>query len=277
MRTVTHRGGGAGSTERPGMIDRTEYAVIRLLPDGAFPDSRIVPVEAPIAVEFNGIGYAVMMATPVDLEDFGTGFALSEGIVGAAGEIEEIEAHETPQGWLLKIRIVADQIAPMIERVRVRVSESSCGLCGLENLEQVCRPLSRIAAGAMIETKAMFAALDALADHQALNRATGGAHVAAFCDGNGQIMFAREDVGRHCALDKLVGAMARAGVSPRTGFFLLSSRCSYELVEKAVVAGCPTLVTVSTATSLAIERARSAGLRLVALARPDAMLDMAAP
>ena len=244
----------------------------RVRPGGQEAINRDIAIETPIAIEYNGIGYAVMMATPTDFEDFATGFSLCERIVSKPSEIEDIEAHQTPLGWLLKIQISQRCVDPMVERVRVRVSESSCGLCGLENLEQVMRPLPEITAKIEVGDSAIFAAIGALRDHQPLNAATGGVHAAAFCATDGRILIAREDVGRHTAFDKLIGALSRAGVSPSTGFFLLSSRCSYELVEKAVVAGCPLLVTLSTATSLAIERAKSGGLRLYALARPDAFL-----
>jgi FdhD protein len=231
-------------------------------------------VEAPIAIEFNGIGYAVMMATPDDLEDFAVGFALSERLAASPADILDVDPFETPQGWVLRITLTPERIAPIMERVRVRVSEGSCGLCGLENLEQIARPLPPLKASSQIDKSAIFTALDALRAHQPLNAATGGAHAAAFCGPDGRILAVREDVGRHCALDKLLGALARTGTSPASGFLLLSSRCSYELVEKTVIAGCPLLVTISTATTLAADRARAAGLRLVALARPDAALQV---
>ena len=237
--------------------------------------TRAIPVEAPIAIDYNGIGYAVMMATPTDLGDFAIGFSLSERIVGSAEEVEGAEAVETELGWLLKIDIARSRVAPMIERVRVRVSESGCGLCGLENLEQVARPLPVLKSGAPIADTSIFRAIARLSALQPLNATTGGAHAAAFCDPDGAILKVREDVGRHCALDKLIGALALDGSSPANGFFLLSSRCSYELVEKTVIAGCPSLVTISTATSLAVERARASGLQLVALARPDSALSLA--
>lgn len=250
---------------------------LTITPTSATPSTRNIPIEAPIAIEYNGIGYAVMMATPMDLEDFAIGFSLSERIVSGVVEIEAVEPQETPDGWLLKIQIAQSRVTPMIERVRVRVSESSCGLCGLENLEQVNRELPLITARISVETPALFAALEALRDHQPLNALTGGAHAAAFCDIRGTILKAREDVGRHCALDKLIGALARAGHAPHAGFFLLSSRCSYELVEKTVISGCPLLVTISTATSLAVSRAQLANLSLIALARSDTMLALSTP
>jgi FdhD protein len=251
-----------------------DVPVTRLTPDDESSALRTLPTEAPIAIEYNGIGYAVMMATPHELEDFVTGFSLSERIIASREEIEGIDAHETDKGWIVRVTLCQERVDPMLERVRVRVSESSCGLCGLENLEQIARPLPPMQAQLDVSRAALFKALTALRAHQPLNAETGGAHVAAFCTPEGAIVVAREDVGRHCALDKLIGALARAKISPQTGFFLLSSRCSYELVEKTVVAGCPLLVTISTATTLAADRAAAAGLRLIALARPDAMLEI---
>ncbi len=256
------------------MTGSISTAVRRITPDEQQDAKRPLPIEAPIAIEYNGIGFAVMMATPKDFEDFALGFTLAERIVSDASEIVAVDSHQTSMGWLLKIRIAQHCVEPMIERVRVRVSESSCGICGLENLEQVARPLPLIEGKLVVEPPAIFAALAELSAHQPLNAATGGAHVAAFCDPSGAIMMAREDVGRHCALDKLIGALARADMAVNSGFILLSSRCSYELVEKTVLAGCHMLVTISTATSLAVERAKQAGLRLVMLARPDAVLEV---
>lgn len=256
------------------MTTSRDVPVTRLTPDDESSALRTLPIEAPIAIEYNGIGFAVMMATPNELEDFVTGFSLSERIIASREEIEGIDAYETDKGWIVRITLCQERVEPMLERVRVRVSESSCGLCGLENLEQIARPLPPVQVRLDVSRAALFKALTALRAHQPLNAETGGAHVAAFCTPNGSIVVAREDVGRHCALDKLIGALARAEISPQTGFFILSSRCSYELVEKTVVAGCPLLVTISTATTLAADRAAAAGLRLIALARADAMLEI---
>ena len=164
-----------------------------------------------------------------------------------------------------------------LERARTRVSESSCGLCGIENIEQVLRPLPPVTARIRTDRTAIAAALASLHDHQPLGRATGAVHAAAFCSPDGTIRLAREDVGRHNALDKLVGALARAGIDAATGFILLSARCSYELVEKTVRAGCPMLVTISAPTSLAATRAVQAGLTLVTLARADSALIVSDP
>jgi FdhD protein len=258
--------------------DIREIAVRRLFPEGNSENaSRPIPVEAAIAIEVNGIGYAVMMATPIDLEDFAVGFCLSERIVSRLAQIDEIVATETDQGWLLKVRIAAECVGAMMDRIRVRVSESSCGLCGLENLEQIARPLPRIASRINVTGKAIFTALNGLSEFQPINRLTGGTHAAAFCSDNGKIILVREDVGRHCALDKLIGGLASAEIRPENGFFLLSSRCSYELVEKTVLAGCPALVTISTATTLAIDRAAQSGLHLIILARNDSVLELVQP
>lgn len=258
------------------MSDTAEpVAFARITPDGGTGEVvRLVAVEAPISVEFNGIGYAVMMASPAALEDFAVGFALSERLVEDAGEILAIDHHVSAAGHILRITLAETRTEALLGRVRHRVSDSSCGLCGIENLEQALRPLPRISATSDAGDAAIFTALARLRDLQPLNRETGAVHAAALCSADGAVLLVREDVGRHNAFDKLIGAMARTGQGWAGGFALLSSRCSYELVEKAVLAGCPLLVTISAPTTLAVDRARSAGLRLVALARPDAALVM---
>ncbi|MDB5706229.1 MAG: sulfurtransferase FdhD [Sphingomonas bacterium] len=237
--------------------------------------TREVAVEKPVAIEFNGIGYAVMMASPQDLEDFAVGFALSERLIEDTRDVLAIDTHEAPTGVVLRVQLPAANAARVVDRVRHRVSDSSCGLCGIDNLEHALRPLPQVMAVQGIPDHAIFAALDRLNDHQALNRATGAVHAAARCSADGSILDVREDVGRHNAFDKLIGAMARSATQWQGGFALLSSRCSYELVEKAALSGCAALVTISAATDLAIARAQSCGLRLVVLARPDAILSVA--
>lgn len=245
----------------------------RVAPDGeAAGITRELAIEAPIAIEFNGIGYSVMMATPADLTDFAYGFAASERLIAHAGDIVSVDHHRAEAGDILRVTLASARSDILFERVRHRVSESSCGLCGIENLEQALRPLPRVPAASEASDAAIFRALAALDGHQTLNRATGAVHAAARCSAGGEIITVREDVGRHNAFDKLIGAMLRAGAGWNGGFALLSSRCSYELVEKAALANCPMLATVSAPTTLAVERAREANIRLVALARPDAIL-----
>lgn len=260
------------------MIDPTPDAAhthpfTRIGADGARATAtRAVAVEAPVAIEVNGLGYAVLMATPADLTDLAHGFAQAERLIERAGEVIDLDVHETADGTILRLTLAAAGAARAAERVRHRVSESSCGLCGIENLAQAVRPLPRLPASPPIADRAIFAALAALSEHQPLSRATGAVHAAAMCEADGTIALVREDVGRHNAFDKLIGAAMRRGQSWSDRFALLTSRCSYELVEKAVLAGCPTLVTISAPTTLALDRARAAGLRLVVLARADAVL-----
>ena len=244
--------------------------------DGSQPE-RAIPVETPVAIEVNGLGYAVMMASPTDLVDFGLGFALSERIAGQPADIIDVEPHATDRGWLLRVTVAEDCFTPVRERVRHRIAESGCGLCGLENLEQALRPLPQLRTLPQASIAALFAALGQVREHQPLKTATGAVHAAALCDAAGNILLCREDVGRHNAFDKLIGAAVRGGFRLDCGFVLLTSRCSYELVEKAVLAGVPLLATISAATSLAVERAREAGLTLIALARADAVLVMNDP
>lgn len=251
-----------------------DFAVRRLgLADPGDRDlSRTIPVEAPISIEYNGIGYAVMMATPAELQAYAVGFTLSEALVDRAEEIEGIDVHNIDGGWIVRVSLPSARMEAVVERARTRVSESSCGLCGIENIEQILRPLPVIDTRISTTRAAIARALAALRDHQPLGQATGAVHAAAFCTTDGDILSAHEDVGRHNALDKLIGTLALRGMDIRTGFILLSARCSYELVEKTVRAGCPMLVTISAPTSLAVERAVASGLTLVSLARTDSAL-----
>ncbi len=233
---------------------------------------RDVPIEAPIAIEVCGIKYAVMMATPSDLRDYAVGFVLSEGLVRRVEQIRDITVVPVNSGWIVRISLPAEQSSQVCARARTRMSESSCGLCGMESIEQILRPLPSITARIQTNRTAIAQALATLDAHQPLGHATGAVHVAAWCTPDGCIRLAREDVGRHNALDKLIGALATGGTTPSSGFFVLSARCSYELVEKTVQAGCPMLVTVSAPTTLAIDRAIQANLTLVALARPDSAM-----
>lgn len=253
-------------------LDRS-YGFGQATPDGTRRAvERDVAVEAPVALEFNGVGYAVLMASPTQLEDLVTGFALAERLVERAEQILALDVVERAPGWLVRGALTPDRQPAIEARVRHRIAESSCGLCGIENLEQALRPLPPVQARSEAQEAALFRALDLLRPRQPGNARTGALHAAALCDAAGTPVLVREDVGRHNAFDKLIGAMARAGRGWDGGFALLSSRCSYELVEKAVLANCPLLVTLSAPTTLALDRAAGAGLRLAVLARPDALL-----
>lgn len=233
---------------------------------------RAVADESPVAIEYNGLGYAVLMASASDLPDLAYGFSHAERLIDSASDIINVDAFAAPNGTLLRVTLAEDKLGRVADRVRHRVSESSCGLCGIENLEQALRSLPRVTAKSAATSEAIFSALADLRERQPLNRETGAVHAAAMCKADGSIVTVREDVGRHNAFDKLIGAMLRQGLEWDGGFALLSSRCSFELVEKAALANCPKLVTISAPTSLAISRANEAGLDLVVLARPDAFL-----
>ncbi len=232
--------------------------------------------EAPVALEFNGLSYAVMMATPADLEDFVRGFALTEGLAASVTDISEIDIAETDLGFIARATLSGLGIEQLSERVRMRVAESSCGLCGIENLEAVAKPLPKVAAHEAPDPSAIFKAIGGLSGRQDLNRRSGAAHGAGFASREGEILLVREDVGRHNAIDKLVGALAHAGIEPAAGFFVSTARCSYEIIEKVVRAGGNTLVTISLPTDLAVKRAHAAGLSLFCLARDDSFLDLRA-
>jgi len=257
----------------PEQAQAREVLRLDLEEDGDADVERAIAVEVPIAIEICGLSYAVMMATPSDLEDYAIGFALSEGLVGRAADVSGVRAHALDNGgWVLRLDLPPEGTQKAMARARVRVTESSCGLCGVDNIAQVLRPLPQVAPGIGVRRAAISRALAALPENQPLGQATGAAHAAAFCRPDGTLALVREDVGRHNALDKLIGALARAGRDPSQGFFLLTARCSYELVEKTARAGCSMLVTISAPTTLAATRAEAAGLTLVALARPDAAL-----
>jgi FdhD protein len=240
------------------------------------PRELSVPVEAPVAIETNGIAYAVMMATPLDLADFVTGFLMAEGLA-EADEVGEVAVHATDHdewgtGYVARVNLPSERLGPILERARRRVGDSSCGICGIEGVEAALRPLPPLTRRSAASPQAIGRALEAMREGQALGRETRATHAAAFCDEAGAVLMLREDVGRHNALDKLVGALARQDIEPSQGFIVMTSRCSYELVEKTVRAGCPLLVTISAPTDLAVRRAAAAGLALAVVARGDSML-----
>jgi FdhD protein len=249
------------------------HAFRRVTPGGdARAIERALAGEEPVALEFNGIGYAVLMATPADLADLVAGFLLSERLQQPDDAVVAVDLHRADGGIVARANLPAERAPALLERVRHRASDSSCGLCGIETIAQAMRPLPRIATRSRADDAAIFRALRDLRAHQPLNARTGAAHAAALVAADGAIRLVREDIGRHNAFDKLIGAMRRTAMQWDGGFALLSSRCSYELVEKAAIAGCPMLVTVSAPTRLAVERATEAGLALRVLARPDALL-----
>jgi FdhD protein len=226
--------------------------------------------EVPVALIFNGISHAVMLATPLALEDFALGFGLTEGLLAHPAELYGIELVPDPAGVRIELEVASACFARLKERRRSMAGRTGCGLCGTESLDQVEPPLAALAPCATpLAPAAIAAALRALPGQQALQRITGATHAAAFCGMDGSVRLVREDVGRHNALDKLVGALVKSGVDPRDGFCCITSRASVEMVRKAVAAGITALVAVSAPTARAVATARSAGLALAGFARGD--------
>jgi len=223
--------------------------------------------ERAIGLCFEDVPFAVLMATPEDIVDLAYGFAFTEGIAGA-DDIESVTTEDTPEGVRVNI-IRADGAQRRLPRARAIESRSGCGVCGTSRLRDAMRDLPRLPDGGAVTRSAILRALAGLETGQVLGQRTRATHAAAFADQAGNIMLIREDVGRHNALDKLAGALARAGLDAGAGFIVITSRCSFEMVEKTARIGAPVLVAISAPTSLAIERAELAGLTLVALARPD--------
>lgn len=223
--------------------------------------------EVPVALEFNGVSHAVMLATPADLEDFALGFGLSEGIFASASDLHDCEVRHSLQGITVAMQVSARCFAALKERRRTLAGRTGCGICGTESLDQVLRPVPVIEPATQIHSTAIARAMREMREHQVLCQATGAVHAAAWCSIDGAVLLAREDVGRHNALDKLIGALARTTLRREPGFIAVTSRASVEMVQKAAVAGAPLLAAVSAPTSLAVETAEAAQMALVGLAR----------
>ena len=225
--------------------------------------------EVPVAMVFNGLTHGVMLATPADLEDYALGFALGEGLLGHAGEWRGAEAVAVPGGIELRSEVSAACEHRLRERRRVLAGRTGCGLCGSESLQQVDALAQGLAPvpGHTVSARALAAGMQALAAAQPLQQHSGATHAAAWCDAAGRLLCVREDVGRHNAMDKLVGALARAGQARGEGFALVTSRASWEMVLKAARAGMPALAAVSAPTAPAVALAASANLLLAGFVR----------
>jgi FdhD protein len=236
---------------------------------GAEQGKRTVPEETPVALTYNGTTHAVMMATPTDLEDFAYGFTLTEGIVADASAIVGVEVVDFEQGVDLQIDLATDASEALARRRRRMAGPVGCGLCGIESIEQALRPASHVTAELALSRTEIAHAAALLSEKQLLNAETRAVHAAGFYQRGKGVLLAREDVGRHNALDKLVGAIARAGMDGGSGVIVLTSRVSVEMVQKAAACGCPMIIAVSAPTALAIRMADLAQLTLIAVARGD--------
>lgn len=240
--------------------------------------------EWPVALVFNGISHAVMMCTPRDLEAFAVGFAMSEGIVARGSDIKDIDVILHADAPLphaeVQLDVVQQAFAALKDRRRALAGRTGCGVCGIESIDLLDLAPERVPDTgflARLAPDALARAAHALPAHQTLTQLTGGLHAAAWCDATGAIRMAFEDVGRHNALDKLIGSLVLSRAEPTDGFVFLSSRASYELVRKAARVGIPMLATISAPTSLAIDVAREAGIRLLGFCRNDGFVEYVSP
>jgi FdhD protein len=248
-------------------------ARVRVVAPGLGEAHRVLPEETPVALVYNGGTQAVMMATPADLVDFALGFSITEGIV-APDRLPEVElvAHDTPSGPAVEARmwVEAATEARLMARRRASVGPVGCGLCGVDSLDQALRPLPQLPEAHVGLTVAdVRFALGELRDWQPLHDETRAVHAAGFWQPGQGILLAREDVGRHNALDKLIGAMARRGLDPALGAIALTSRLSVEMIQKTVMAGCPVLLAVSAPTARAVRIADGANLTLASTSRGE--------
>jgi FdhD protein len=232
-------------------------------------ERRAVPDEAAIGIAYDSRPHLVVIGTPADIEDLAIGFTVTEG-VARADQIERVAVSLSDEGWSADVLLTREGAASAaLTRRRTLEARSSCGLCGVEVLRDALRPTLRVTANPIVSRDAIQRAVAGMEGRQPLGRSTRATHAAAWADADGEVRLVREDVGRHNALDKVVGAAIRAKLDPGAAFLIVTSRCSYEMVDKAACAGVAVLVAISAPTALAIRRAETAGMTLVALARGD--------
>ena len=254
----------------------------RLTAAGAEALDEVVAEEVAVALVYNGVSHAVMMATPCDLEDFARGFSLTERIVAKPSEIYDIEVEELERsgggrGFEVRLDIASQRMGALQAQRRTMAGRTGCGLCGVDSLEAALRPVPRSAGAGKVSRAAIQRAMAALPAQQKINRENGATHAAGWAMPDGTLVAVREDVGRHNALDKLGGALAKAGMPAAGGFVVVTSRCSYEMVQKAAALDAVASAAVSAPTSLAIESAEQAGIALVAFVRESRLTVYANP
>jgi FdhD protein len=225
--------------------------------------------EVPVALEYNGVSHAVMLATPADIAEFALGFSLSEGIIASKRELYGVEIEHAAAGITAHIDIAAGAFYRLKDRRRNLSGRTGCGLCGVDSLAQVIRPLPWLAPTKVLSITGIRRALAQVKQQQPLNRLTGATHAALWCGRDGVPVMAFEDVGRHNALDKLIGGLHTDDIDPGTGFVLITSRASVEMVQKAATVGIAAMVAISAPTALAARTAQDCGLTLVAFARGE--------
>jgi FdhD protein len=236
---------------------------------GVSSGNRSIPEETAVALTYNGGTYAVMMATPQDLEDFAVGFSLSEGVISSYSDIDSLDTVHLDDGVELRMWLSKPKTDRLQERRRHIAGPTGCGLCGIDSIAEAVRPAAVVGQGRQFSSEQIMAAMRKLPLLQKLNAETRAVHAAAFWNPTSGIVALREDVGRHNALDKLAGALARASIVASEGIILLTSRVSVEMVQKSAVIGAPVMVSVSAPTALAVRMADAAGITLAAIARAD--------
>lgn len=259
--------GGVLEFDAPAVSQRVD--IVRIAGEQRTPQTDELAEECAIAIEFNGISYATMLATPADLEDFAIGFSLTEGLVTDRREIRGVDVLPACDGVVVQVEIATPREIDMKARRRAMAGRTGCGLCGVESLDQVIRPVGRVADGGSVSLAHLRNALSTMRGRQDLHELTGATHAAGFMAADGELGPLREDVGRHNALDKLIGALATARTDVTGGAAIVSSRASYEMVQKAASAGIGVLVAVSAPTALAVRLAHDAGIVLIGFMRGD--------
>jgi formate dehydrogenase accessory protein FdhD len=228
-----------------------------------------VAEEVPVALVYNGIPHVVMMATPADLEDFALGFSLTEDLIAGPSDLKRVEVIRYSQGIEIQATVSQEREEVIAGRTRRLSGRTGCGICGTDSIAAVLREVHPVPATGHFTAAALHAGVQALAAGQRLNQAAGAIHAAGWATRDGEVATIREDVGRHNALDKLIGALMKAEVDPASGFVVVTSRASFEMVQKATVLGTPLLAAISGATGLAIRLAEEAGLTLIGFIRSD--------
>jgi FdhD protein len=259
---------GPGADALSSGADTLKHVSVRRCRDGVLSEGQDwLAVELPIGLEFNGISHAVMLASPADLEDFALGFSLSEGIIANSSEFYGCEVEQRDEGRLVHVEIASERFMALKQRRRNLAGRTGCGLCGTEALEQVARELAPVTHAHAIPPSVLVAGMRAMQLRQPLQQHSGATHAAAWIDGSGQVTCVREDVGRHNALDKLIGALAQQKTDFSRGALLLTSRASYEMVQKAATMGIGTIAAISAPTSFAVELADRYGVALIGFMR----------
>jgi FdhD protein len=234
--------------------------------------SDCVVEEVPVALEFNRVSHAVMLATPQGLEDFAIGFSLTENIIDKPGDIHDLQIVQDPLGIILRLTVAQHCFKRLREKRRNLTGRTGCGLCGAQNLEQVVREQPVVNSTAKLTPLTLQIAFEQIRNNQPLMCSTGASHAAAWLDAEGKVAWIREDVGRHNALDKLLGALVRNGIDLSTGAVLITSRASYEMVQKSASLGVGILAAISAPTGLAIRLAQSSGMTLAGFVRRDRLI-----